>query len=80
MPHYKCVPCRARTQHTGKLGDPIGDICPQCGAPLEPVGDLQEVIGFERVRPSRSASFDVPVAQSVAVALPPPPPQKTVGS
>jgi hypothetical protein len=47
---------------------------------LEPVGDLAEVIGFERVRPARSASFDVPLAQAAAVALPSPAPRKTTGS
>ena len=70
MPHYKCVPCKARVQNTGKLGDPAGDLCPECGGPLEPVGQLAEVFGFRRVTASRSSTYVRPTAHQAAVAPP----------
>jgi hypothetical protein len=43
MPDFKCVACRTRT----RLGeDAVVDPCPACGASLELVGELAEVVGF----------------------------------
>jgi Zn-finger nucleic acid-binding protein len=69
MSHLKCMPCKVRVHHTGKLGDPVGDLCPQCGGPLEPVGDLEEIVGFGSVRPSRSAAYTPAAASQQAVAV-----------
>jgi hypothetical protein len=52
MPHYKCVACKTRLQLAGTPADSVGDSCPECGAALEPVGDLAEVVGFRSIGPS----------------------------
>lgn len=47
MPHYKCVACRTRLYHAGApLPDLVCDVCDGCGSALEPVGRLDEVVGF----------------------------------
>ena len=69
MPHYKCVACRTRAVQTGRLGDPpIGDCCPRCGAPWEPVEALAEIVGFAEV--TSSPGTVIPIAQSNVVAPP----------
>src|SRR3984893_17380998 len=30
MPHFKCLPCKARLRSTESHADPIGDLCPGC--------------------------------------------------
>ena len=50
MPDFKCVACRTRTRL-----EQDGEPCPTCGSPLEPVGELAEVVGF------RSITTDGPV-------------------
>jgi hypothetical protein len=47
MAHSKCVSCRARVWREGSSPD---HLCPGCGGPLEPVGDLSEIIGFRCLR------------------------------
>jgi hypothetical protein len=27
----------------------VGELCPECGALLEPVGALEEIVGFRRI-------------------------------
>jgi hypothetical protein len=49
MPHLKCIRCRIRYYTAGDRGDPIEDLCPGCGSPFEPVGDLSELVGFRAV-------------------------------
>ncbi len=49
MPHYKCVACKTRL-HTGTPADLVGDLCPECGSLLEPVGELAEVLGFRSIQ------------------------------
>jgi hypothetical protein len=62
MPHYKCVPCRTRV-HTGAARDQAGELCSGCGAMLDPVDDLREIVGYA-VIPHRS---DRPQAEGSAV-------------
>jgi hypothetical protein len=49
MSHYKCVPCRVRVV-TGAARDQAGELCPQCGAMLDPVDDLREIVGYPVMR------------------------------
>jgi len=56
MPHYKCVPCRTRLYSPGPPPELVGDLCPECGSLLEPVGALAEVIGFRSIRLRDSAA------------------------
>jgi hypothetical protein len=50
MPHYKCVPCRTRLYSAATPPELVGDLCPECGSLLEPVGLLAEVVGFRSIR------------------------------
>jgi hypothetical protein len=43
MPHFKCVACKGRLYGSVTMPD---DACPGCGATLEPVGELSEIVGF----------------------------------
>ena len=45
MPHFKCVTCRTRLSAVGASGD----VCDGCGAPLEPVTKLAEVVGYRAI-------------------------------
>jgi hypothetical protein len=47
MPHLKCEACKIRLHSSEARGDDVGDLCPGCGAPLEPVSDLSEIVGFQ---------------------------------
>ncbi len=49
MPHFKCVACKTRLHSPA---GPARDLCPGCGSPLEPVGDLAEIVGFQSIAPS----------------------------
>ena len=55
MPHFKCVPCKARLYSPTRPADPVGD-CPRCGSPLEPVGELADIVGFQSIEPVDSAA------------------------
>ena len=57
MPHYKCVACKSRLHSAGSPADDVGDLCPGCGALLEPVGELAEIVGFRSIKPGDNA-FD----------------------
>ena len=48
MPHYKCVPCRTRLE-TSAVPDEAGVLCPGCGAMLEPVEHLSDIVGFAAI-------------------------------
>jgi hypothetical protein len=55
MPHFKCVACKTRLYSaTGK--NSVGDLCPECGSLLEPVGALAEVVGFRSIAPREGAT------------------------
>ncbi|HME66996.1 MAG TPA: hypothetical protein VKG61_19065 [Streptosporangiaceae bacterium] len=70
MPHYKCVACRTRLFNAGGPSELVGDLCPQCGALLEPVGRLSEILGFRSIQrldgaePAASAG-QLPLAERV---------------
>ena len=67
MPHFKCVGCRTRLYSASARADLVGDLCPGCGALLEPVGALTEIVGFQAIR-QRSLD-EGPQALSEAIAL-----------
>jgi hypothetical protein len=48
MPHFKCVPCRMRLD-TAAAPDQAGVLCPGCGAMLEPVEHLSDIVGFAAI-------------------------------
>jgi hypothetical protein len=47
MPHFKCLGCKTRLYSAAPRVDLVEDLCPRCGAPLEPVGRLTEIMGFQ---------------------------------
>jgi hypothetical protein len=54
MAHFRCRPCRARVWRDGGVAEHLGDLCPGCGGPLEPVERAEELVGLRalRARPS----------------------------
>jgi hypothetical protein len=59
MAHFKCVACRTRQYGAARPPGLVGDLCPGCGSPLEPVGELAEVFGFRHVESRQEAAgFD----------------------
>jgi hypothetical protein len=76
MPHFKCVACRTRLHSAAAPADVLGDLCPRCGSPLEPVGELAEIVGFQSIRQRNSPADDggsfSPEAVAQAAALPKP--------
>jgi hypothetical protein len=67
MPHYKCTPCRTRLRRSG-YPELVADLCPDCGALLEPVGELSEVVGFRAIT-FRDDGSDVGAAGFAAEAV-----------
>jgi len=63
MPHYKCVPCKTRLYSAASPGDLVGDLCPECGSLLDPVGEVAEVVGFRSIK-SRDSSAEAGAAGS----------------
>ena len=72
MPHSKCVACKIRLYSAGAPAELTAELCPACGAPLEPVGSLAEVVGFRRVtrRDDPTADATIAIAQAVALQRP----------
>jgi predicted amidophosphoribosyltransferase len=73
MPHLKCEACRARVRSSAGEVTTWADLCPLCGRPLQPVGELAELVGYRSVAPreppwrdSVSASGYQRLADSVA--------------
>jgi hypothetical protein len=60
MPHFKCVGCRTRLCSAARPADLVGDLCPGCGSPLEPVGKLAEIVGFQSITHRHGAVDDSP--------------------
>ena len=58
MPHFKCVGCKTRLYSAAALPDLVRDLCPGCGSPLEPVGELREIVGFQSIRQRDAAADD----------------------
>jgi hypothetical protein len=47
--YYKCVACKARLYSAADPDRLLHDLCPGCGAMLEPVGELGEVVGYRSI-------------------------------
>jgi hypothetical protein len=60
MPHFKCVVCKTRLYSAADPADLVGDLCPGCGALLEPVGELAEIVGFRAIKHRDSVADDSP--------------------
>jgi hypothetical protein len=58
MPRFKCVACKTRLSSSAGASDLVGDLCPECGSLLEPVGELSEVVGFRSIKPRDSMALD----------------------
>jgi hypothetical protein len=69
MPHSKCVACKTRLYCSGAPAEMVGELCPDCGGLLEPVGSLVEVVGFRRVI-QRQNPLEVEIAKAVALPRP----------
>jgi hypothetical protein len=72
MPHFKCEGCRTRLYTVAAPADLIGDLCPECGSLLEPVGELAEIVGFRAIK-QREHSPELG-ALAAAIAMPRPNP------
>jgi hypothetical protein len=57
MPRFKCVACKTRLSSPAGPLNLVGDLCPECGSLLEPVGELSEVVGFRAIKPRDSAAL-----------------------
>lgn len=77
MPHYKCASCKTRLH--AAMPDPGLHECPCCGARLQPVTDLSELVGCRSIVIGAGEDLWLddggapPVLEAVAVALPLPP-------
>ena len=76
MTYFKCVTCKARLYSAAGPNSLICDLCPDCGAMLEPVGELTELVGYRSIKlrddPAErwlddGGSFNGPAAASAAV-------------
>ena len=57
MPYLDCLGVQhAPVQHGNSQADPIGDLCPDCGSLLEPVGDLGEIVRYRVIETRGSTS------------------------
>jgi hypothetical protein len=70
MPYSKCVACRTRLYSAVVPADRIGDLCPECGGLLEPVGSPSEVVGFRKITRRDEVVDDFPIAQAAALPRP----------
>src|SRR5215210_2539040 len=69
MPHSKCMACKTRLYSTGAPAEMVGELCPDCGGLLEPVGSLVEVVGFRRIT-QRPTALEADIAAAVALPRP----------
>jgi hypothetical protein len=69
MPHSKCVACKTRLYSSGAPAEMVGELCPDCGGLLEPVGRLVEVVGFRRIT-QRPSPLEADIAKAVALQRP----------
>jgi hypothetical protein len=47
----------------------VGDLCPGCGALLEPVGALTEIVGFQAIERSAPGEGGQTLAEAIALRL-----------
>jgi hypothetical protein len=52
------------------LADVLDDLCPGCGSPLEPVGDLTEIVGFRSVAPHDDADDFLALREAIRFRAP----------
>jgi hypothetical protein len=57
--HFRCTPCRARVWRDGSVAEHVGDLCPGCGGPLEPVERAEELVGLRALRARSSAVMTI---------------------
>jgi hypothetical protein len=50
MGHSKCSACMARIWRDGDPAEHLGDLCPGCGGELEPIRDLNALVGLRCLR------------------------------
>src|SRR5690242_4882458 len=48
--YFKCVACKARLYSVARRDLQVRDLCPVCGAMLEPVGELAELVGYRSIQ------------------------------
>jgi len=48
--YFKCVTCKARLYIVARRDLLVHDLCPGCGAMLEPVGELAELVGYRSIQ------------------------------
>ena len=70
MPHLKCTACKIRAHSAHCPVGGVGELCPGCGALLEPAGSLYELVGFRVGSPSAGAGRDWDIAVSAALQPP----------
>jgi hypothetical protein len=66
MRDFQCVACRIRTRRARDGADVAGDVCPGCGSPLEPVGELADIVGFRSVTTDGRVDNTAPVGDFIA--------------
>ena len=66
MRDFKCVACKIRTPRAAVSAHDAGDACPGCGSPLEPVGELADLVGF---RQFTAEPRDTTYTQRVSAAM-----------
>jgi hypothetical protein len=49
MTYLKCTSCKVRLYSAATSGGLAAEFCPSCGATLEPVGELVEVLGYRSI-------------------------------
>ncbi len=55
MNYFKCAACKARLYSTAAPSNLVGDLCPECGALLEAVGQLADGVGYRSIKPQRAS-------------------------
>jgi hypothetical protein len=58
MLHFKCEGCRLRLARKPAPANLVDDRCPGCGAMLEPVRRLSEIVGFRAIDESALLAHD----------------------
>ena len=66
MRDFKCVACKIRTRRAEDSTDAARHACPGCGSPLEPVGELADLVGF---RQFTAEPRDTTYTQRVSAAM-----------
>ena len=57
MAHLKCAPCRVRVWRDDDIVEHLNDLCPACGAPLEPVARAEKLVGLRALHRRPAATI-----------------------